>query len=495
MKRFSDHAGVYPASHKRPRSASSRILPFPTPSDLGVLYELGPELGRGQFGVIRSCTSRISGAHFACKSISKVRLRTPHDLEEVAREVHIMKHLSNGSPPGGSLTCPRGSIVGLHEVIEDKAFVHLIMELCRGGELFDRIVKKKRYPEAQAAYLLKCLMETVQFCHSMGIMHRDLKPENILLVDDSDTSPIKLADFGLALEFSPGQKFSGMAGSAYYIAPEVLQGEYSEEIDVWSAGVILYVLLSGVPPFWGATEQSIFKAIQEGELDLTCDPWDKISSSAKDLISRMLCPNAKVRLTPAQVLEHPWILHHTEKPQKIKQVVHDHSEDSSIIRDARAGLDPRAMSAVATLSSTSTILVDHENGWKSASQTSTFTTLDNQTLPASEKSKSEKSKAAKPDLNEFLVAFVAGLEEKPLSVSDSLAKIRLEGGWSCTLLTISATEQTLLVDLGQEKYLVAHDRLRKKIGWKMLGQQHFHHRDVKIVSPSLFSFHQSQPVF
>lgn len=212
------------------------MLPFTTPSDLAALYELGPELGRGQFGIIRSCTSRSSGAVFACKSISKLRLHTPRDIQDVIREVRIMKNLSNPFPP--SQTFPlhstnhispqcralSDSIARLHDVVEDKGFVHLVMELCRGGDLYDRIAKTNCYPEAQAAFLMKSLLETLELCHSLGVVHRDLKPENILFLHDSDTSPIKLADFGLALEFTPGEKFSGMAGSTFYMSPEMLQG-------------------------------------------------------------------------------------------------------------------------------------------------------------------------------------------------------------------------------------------------------------------------------
>ncbi|MCO5554858.1 hypothetical protein L7F22_008394 [Adiantum nelumboides] len=282
-----------------------RILPFSTPRVLNALYQLGPELGHGQFGVIRLCTCHASGTLFACKSISKLRMQ---DLPDILREVRIMQRLSVPFPHEEAAL----HSVRLHQVIEDDFHVHLIMELCCGGELYERIVKKKCYAEAEAASIIKRLMQSIQSCHRMGIMHRDVKPENILFVNKSDSSPIKLADFGLALEFSPGKKFSGIAGSAYYIAPEVLEGEYSEEVDVWSAGVVLYVMLSGVPPFWGKTDEDIFNAIREASLEFTGTSWNSVSFSAKDLIRRMLCADVKMRLTPAQVLEHPWILHHSK---------------------------------------------------------------------------------------------------------------------------------------------------------------------------------------
>ncbi|MCO5580201.1 hypothetical protein L7F22_034067 [Adiantum nelumboides] len=293
-----------PDSHTKD-SSFTPIFPFSTRCDLGSLYNLGRELGQGQYGVIRSCTCRSSGASFACKSISKLHLMRQGDLQDAVPEVRIMKLLSN---PG----CRSArSLVSLHDVIEDKSFIHLILELCRGGELFERIVTKKCYSEIHAAVIMKSLLETVQYCHRMGVMHRDIKPENILLVEDSDKSPVKLADFGLALEFSPGQKFSGIAGSSYYMAPEILQGEYSAEIDIWSVGVVLYVLLSGFPPFCGATDQQIYKAIRKGDLAFPSKQWDDISLSAKDLVTKMLHPNAELRITAAQALRHPWIVLHT----------------------------------------------------------------------------------------------------------------------------------------------------------------------------------------
>ncbi|MCO5577462.1 hypothetical protein L7F22_031294 [Adiantum nelumboides] len=323
-----------PAPNTPTEHPSSPILPFPTPSDLPALYELGPELGRGQFGIIRSCTRRSSATLFACKSISKLDIHCSRDIENVVREVLIMKKLCKSSSSVQAAACPTKfatnlpshrtcnaaaacGFVRLHDVIEDSKFVHLIMDICRGGDLFDRIVKRKCYPEARAASILRSLLETLQLCHSMGVMHRDLKPENVLFVDNSDTSPIKLADFGLALEFTPGQKVSGMAGSTFYMAPEILRGEdYSEKIDMWSAGVILYVLLSGVPPFWEATEQETFKAIQEGDLSFPPDPWAGISWSAKDMILHMICPDAEARLTPAQALKHPWIVQHAKRAKQ-----------------------------------------------------------------------------------------------------------------------------------------------------------------------------------
>ncbi|KAI5061194.1 hypothetical protein GOP47_0023699 [Adiantum capillus-veneris] len=334
---------LFTSSYSHTQASSfTPILPFCTRSHLGSFYNLGYELGRDRYGIIRSCICRPSGASFACKSISKRHLSREGDVEGVVREIRIMKLLSN---PHCRSSC---SIVRFHDVVEEKSFIHLILELCRGGELYERIVTKKCYSEVRAAIMMKSLLETVQYCHSVGIMHRDIKPENILLVEDSDASPIKLADFGLALEFSAGQKFSGIAGSSYYMALEILQGNYSAEIDIWSTGVVMYVLLSGAPPFWGVTEQRIYKAIQKGGLSFPSNPWDDISSSAKDLIAKMLHPNAKSRITTAEALKHPWILLHTNDAKQNQLNSASDGFASLAHENHKATFDPQTVTVAST---------------------------------------------------------------------------------------------------------------------------------------------------
>ncbi|CAK7328565.1 unnamed protein product [Dovyalis caffra] len=176
------------------------------------------------------------------------------------------------------------------------------MELCEGGELFDRIVKKGHYSEREAAKLIKTIVGVVEACHSLGVMHRDLKPENFLFHSVEEDAPLKATDFGLSVFYKPGQTFCDVVGSPYYVAPEVLRKHYGPEADVWSAGIILYILLSGVPPFWAETEMGIFKQILQGNLDFDSEPWPSISDSAKDLIRKMLERNPKKRLTAHEVL-------------------------------------------------------------------------------------------------------------------------------------------------------------------------------------------------
>ncbi|KAH9736560.1 calcium-dependent protein kinase 13 [Citrus sinensis] len=254
-------------------------------------YLVDRELGRGEFGVTYLCIDRDTRELLACKSISKRKLRTAVDIDDVRREVAIMKHLPKNS-----------SIVSLKEACEDDNAVHLVMELCEGGELFDRIVARGHYTERAAAAVTRTIVEVVQLCHKHGVIHRDLKPENFLFANKKENSPLKAIDFGLSIFFKPGERFSEIVGSPYYMAPEVLKRNYGPEIDIWSAGVILYILLCGVPPFWAESEQGVAQAILRGLIDFKRDPWPNVSESAKSLVRQMLEPDPKLRLTAKQVL-------------------------------------------------------------------------------------------------------------------------------------------------------------------------------------------------
>ncbi|KAL6661024.1 hypothetical protein ACP70R_000408 [Stipagrostis hirtigluma subsp. patula] len=297
-----------------------------TAADFARRYVLGKELGRGEFGVTRRCRDAVTGEALACKTIRRHRRRAParrvvragagapnrqgHDAAaaaaaaaahaaDVRREVAIMRRMSSR---GGS------AVVRLREAREDAdGAVHLVMELCEGGELFDRIVARGHYSERAAANIFGTIVDVVQLCHSNGVIHRDLKPENFLFANKSENSPLKVIDFGLSVFFNPGDRFTEVVGSAYYMAPEVLKRNYGPEVDIWSAGVILYILLCGVPPFWGDNDEKIAQAILRGGIDFSREPWPRVSASAKDLVRRMLDPNPSTRLTARQVLEHPWL--------------------------------------------------------------------------------------------------------------------------------------------------------------------------------------------
>ncbi|KAK4749471.1 hypothetical protein SAY87_026920 [Trapa incisa] len=287
--------------HKQKHAPS--VLHDPTGRDIKVRYELGRELGRGEFGTTYLCTDKETREKFACKSILKKKLRTVVDIEDVRREVEIMKHLPK-----------HPNIVSLKGTYEDGKAVHLVMELCKGGELFDRIVTRGHYTERAAATVIKTIVEVIQVCHNHGVMHRDLKPENFLFSNKKETADLKTIDFGLSMFFKPGDKFSEIVGSPYYMAPEVLKRHYGPEIDVWSAGVILYILLCGVPPFWAETEQGIAKAIIRSVVNFKRDPWPKVSDNAKDLVKKMLEPDPKKRLTAQGVLDHPWVQNAKKAP-------------------------------------------------------------------------------------------------------------------------------------------------------------------------------------
>ncbi|KAL4560653.1 hypothetical protein LXL04_032806 [Taraxacum kok-saghyz] len=286
-----------PQEVKRMLSAGlqNRVLKTKT-GNLKDLYLLGKKLGNGQFGTTYLCKEKSTNKEFACKAIAKRKLVTDEDVEDVRREIEIMHHIS-GHP----------NVVSIKGAYEDAVSVYLVMELCGGGELFDRIIEKGHYSERKAADLAKVIVSVIEACHSNGVMHRDLKPENFLFVDNSEDSLMKSIDFGLSTFFKPGQVFTDVVGSPYYVAPEVLQKNYGQEADIWSAGVIIYVLLCGVPPFWAESENDIFEEVLNGKVDFSIDPWPKISESGKDLVKKMLVRDRKKRITAHEVLCHPWI--------------------------------------------------------------------------------------------------------------------------------------------------------------------------------------------
>ncbi|GLT48968.1 hypothetical protein SLA2020_225550 [Shorea laevis] len=286
------------------KTKSTRVLPYPT-QNLTEHYTIGNTLGQGQFGTTYLCTHKSTGQRYACKSIPKRKLICQEDYDDVWREIQIMHHLSE-----------HPNVVRIRDTYEDQSCVHLVMELCEGGELFDRIVRKGHYSEREAAKLIKTIVGVVEACHSLGVMHRDLKPENFLFDTVEEDAALKATDFGLSVFYKPGETFSDVVGSPYYVAPEVLRKHYGPESDVWSAGIILYILLSGVPPFWAESEMGIFRQILQGKLDFDSQPWPAISESAKDLIRKMLDRNPKRRLTAHQVLCHPWIVDDNIAPDK-----------------------------------------------------------------------------------------------------------------------------------------------------------------------------------
>lgn len=196
------------------------------------------------------------------------------------------------------------------------------MTLCDGGELFDSIVSSGSFSEKKAAKIFRKMVDVIRHCHELGVMHRDLKPENFLLTKrDPEAQELKLTDFGLSAFFTYGARFKDLVGSPYYVAPEVLKNDYSHEADMWSLGVILYIMLSGLPPFWGDTEDQIFKMVLKGHLDFQTDPWPSLSAESKDCVRRLCTMDPTKRSTATEILGHPWLLKQDSMETPIDAVV------------------------------------------------------------------------------------------------------------------------------------------------------------------------------
>lgn len=268
----------------------------PNDPKLDELYVLDKQIGKGAFGVVRLGHNKATNEPVAVKSISKAKLTCKEDIQDVQAEVAIM-----------NLVAGHGNVVMLESTHEDKDYVHIVMELCQGGELFDHIVEAQHFTERKAAQIFRKMVEVVNHCHELGVMHRDLKPENFLLTSKAE-GDLKLTDFGLGVFFKHGERFRDLVGSPYYVAPEVLRKNYSHQADMWSLGVILYILLSGLPPFWGDTEDQIFRMVLKGQIDFKSDPWPKISEAAKDCVRKLLEMDASKRATSEQILKHDWLV-------------------------------------------------------------------------------------------------------------------------------------------------------------------------------------------
>ncbi|KAL6142453.1 hypothetical protein ACLB2K_060733 [Fragaria x ananassa] len=258
-------------------------------------YQLFEEIGRGRFGTILRAFCPISAESVAVKIIEKTLLTDDTDRACVEKEPKIM-----------TLLPPHPNILKLHNVIETEDSMALVLELCEPETLHDRIANQP-LPEPEAASLIKQLLGAVDHCHRVGVVHRDLKPENVLF--DSRNN-MKLADFGSA-EWCSGEggSMEGVVGTPYYVAPEVLMGRlYNEKVDVWSAGVMLYIMLGGNPPFYGETATEIFEAVLRGNLRFPPKVFKGVSPVAKDLLRKMMCRDVSRRLSAEEALRHPWIL-------------------------------------------------------------------------------------------------------------------------------------------------------------------------------------------
>ncbi|KAH6791567.1 CDPK-related kinase 3 [Perilla frutescens var. hirtella] len=268
--------------------------------NFGAKYELGKEVGRGHFG--HTCYAKgrkgeLKDLPLAVKIISKAKMTTAISIEDVRREVKILKALSG-----------HRHLVRFYDACEDANNVYIIMELCEGGELLDRILSKGgRYTEEEAKLIIVQILSVVAFCHLQGVVHRDLKPENFLFTSRSEDADMKLIDFGLSDFIRTDERLNDIVGSAYYVAPEVLHRSYSVEADIWSIGVITYILLCGSRPFWARTESGIFRSVLRADPNFDDMPWPSVSPHAKDFVKRLLNKDYRKRMTAAQALTHPWL--------------------------------------------------------------------------------------------------------------------------------------------------------------------------------------------
>nr|ACP74204.1 calmodulin domain protein kinase [Eimeria bovis] len=252
-------------------------------------------LGKGSFGEVILCKDKVTGEEYAVKVISKRQVKQKTDKELLLKEVELLKKLDHPN------------IMKLYEFFEDKGYFYLVTEVYTGGELFDEIISRKRFSEVDAARIIRQVLSGITYMHRNRIVHRDLKPENLLLESKRKDANIRIIDFGLSTHFEATKKMKDKIGTAYYIAPEVLHGTYDEKCDVWSTGVILYILLSGCPPFNGANEFEILKKVEKGKYTFDLPQWKKVSESAKDLIRKMLTYVPTMRISARDALEHAWL--------------------------------------------------------------------------------------------------------------------------------------------------------------------------------------------
>jgi calcium-dependent protein kinase len=260
-------------------------------------YTIGEVVGSGAFATVRKVVSKTTGQLRALKIIKKQK---GQDSARMYLEVEILKKLVHPN------------IMQIFEFYEDKKNFYIITEFCEGGELFDKIVEKGSFNEAEAADVMKQLLSAVNYIHQGSIVHRDLKPENILL-DTKKQNIIKIIDWGTARFYEKNKKMNRISGTPYYIAPEVLSEKYDEKCDIWSCGVIMYILLCGYPPFNAETDQEILNKIKIGKFSFPDEEWDVVSSEGKDLITHMLAYNPTDRFGASGCLTHKWFSENTSK--------------------------------------------------------------------------------------------------------------------------------------------------------------------------------------
>ncbi|KAK4272440.1 hypothetical protein QN277_021000 [Acacia crassicarpa] len=302
------HGSVKPNEASIPEGSECHVgldKSFGFSKQLLVHYELGEEMGRGHFGYTCSAKGKkgsLKGQDVAVKVIPKSKMTTAIAIEDVRREVKMLRALTGHK-----------NLVQFYEAYEDDDNVYVVMELCKGGELLDRILSRGgKYSEEDAKVVMIQILSVVAFCHLQGVVHRDLKPENFLFTSKDESSTLKAIDFGLSDYVKPDERLNDIVGSAYYVAPEVLHRSYGTEADMWSIGVISYILLCGSRPFWARTESGIFRTVLKADPSFDEAPWPSLSVDAIDFVKRLLNKDYRKRLTAAQALCHPWLANHDD---------------------------------------------------------------------------------------------------------------------------------------------------------------------------------------
>lgn len=259
------------------------------------IYRLGKQLGEGAFSVVKDGVHKQTGNSFAIKIVTKAKL-TLEDEEALKEEISVLRELKHPH------------IIRLYDVFDEPQYYYLVTEKMSGGELFDRIVQKSYYNEKEARDVCKILFEALKYCHSHKVAHRDLKPENLLLYSDQNDSDIKIADFGFAKKCLEPNSLSTQCGTPGYVAPEILEGtKYDTKADMWSLGVIVYILLGGYPPFIEQNQRDLFRKIRKGQYEFHEEYWGQVSSDAKHLISSLLTVSPSRRLSAMESLNNKWI--------------------------------------------------------------------------------------------------------------------------------------------------------------------------------------------
>ena len=270
-----------------------KILTSVANEDLRSVYTFERRLGIGRFGVVNQvCLNKDHNKKFAVKSV-QIDPILP-ELQMVENELEILHLLDHPN------------IIKHYETYNDGKYLHIVTELCTGGELFDRIVQKGTFSEGEAAKIMEKILSAISFLHNLGVCHRDLKPENFVFNSNDPDAEIKIIDFGLSTKFVKEKHMNGVVGTPYYVAPEVLEGVYTSACDVWSVGVILYIMINGKPPFTGATSSEILGKAARAQVFFPEKQWRNVSQEAKDLILKMLERDPTKRYTAKQCLDHPW---------------------------------------------------------------------------------------------------------------------------------------------------------------------------------------------